>query len=57
LKQWHLKAAAIEALGIERSVVRAQSLLTPSCGTGALNLDQTKKVLKLTKEISNTLRQ
>jgi methionine synthase II (cobalamin-independent) len=54
--QWHQKAAVLEALGVERSALRAQSLLTPSCGTGSLSLDHARRVLKLTHEIAKTLR-
>jgi len=56
LAQWRSKAAAIEALGVEPSVLRAQSLLTPSCGTGSISLEHAKKVLRLTNEIARTLR-
>lgn len=56
LKQWRSQAAAIEALGIEWSVLRSQSLLTPSCGTGSISLEHAKKVLRLTKEIAATVR-
>jgi len=56
LEQWRSKAAAIEALGIEPSVLRAQSLLTPSCGTGSISLEHARKVLRLTKEIAVALR-
>ncbi len=56
LAQWRSKAAAVEALGVEPSVLRAQSLLTPSCGTGSISLEHAKKVLRLTSGISAALR-
>ncbi len=57
LEQWRSKVAAIEALGIEPSVLRAQSLLTPSCGTGSISLEHAKKVLKLTRDLAAAVRQ
>jgi methionine synthase II (cobalamin-independent) len=57
LAQWEEKAQAIVALGIDRSKLMAQSLITPSCGTGSLSLDLAKKVLKITREISDRVRQ
>jgi hypothetical protein len=54
--QWEEKAQAIEALGIDKSTLRTQSLITPSCGAGSLSLDQAKKVLKMTREVSNRLK-
>jgi methionine synthase II (cobalamin-independent) len=57
LKRWRIQTAAIEALGVKRSALRAQSLLTPSCGTGSISLEHAKKVLRLTKEISATVRE
>ncbi len=46
----------IEALGVERSLILAQSLITPSCGTGSLTLGQAEKVLRMTAEISASIR-
>jgi len=54
--QWEDKARAIEALGVGRTKILDQSLITPSCGTGSLTLDLAKKVLRLTSEISDRLR-
>lgn len=45
-----------EKLESKRSEVLAQSLITPSCGTGSLNIDQATKVLKLTSELSKKIR-
>lgn len=46
-----------EKLGSNKSTVLAQSLITPSCGTGSLDIDQTTKVLKLTSELSKKIRE
>ncbi len=53
---WEERAGGIEALGIDASVITAQSLITPSCGTGSLSLDQAKTVLRLTQEVSRNIR-
>ena len=57
LRQWHAKVAVLEQMGIERKVIQAQSLITPSCGTGSLPQELAVKVLQLTREISDRLRQ
>ncbi|MBW2179951.1 MAG: hypothetical protein JRG81_06215 [Deltaproteobacteria bacterium] len=55
--KWKNQAGQLEAIiGIDASVVRRQSFITPSCGTGSLSLDLMEKVLKLTKGVSEVLR-
>ncbi len=54
--QWESRASRLEALGIERAKILAQSLITPSCGTGSLTPDEAIKVLEMTSEVSQTLR-
>jgi methionine synthase II (cobalamin-independent) len=56
LGQWNEKARVIEELGIARSTIFAQSLITPSCGAGSLPFELANKVLRLTGEISDQLR-
>ena len=51
------KAEQIEKLGIESDQLISQSLITPSCGAGSLSPDQALKVLRLTKEVSQGIRQ
>ena len=53
---WEAKANQIIALGIDKAQLLAQSLITPSCGTGSLTLEQAKKVLQLTKDVSQEIR-
>jgi len=53
---WEVKAGQITALGIDKTQLLAQSLITPSCGTGSLTLEQALKVLKLTQEVSGEIR-
>jgi len=47
----------LAGLGIDRDRLLAQSLITPSCGTGSLTEEQARKVLRLTGEVSQALRQ
>ncbi|MDA3789139.1 MAG: hypothetical protein PF503_11715 [Desulfobacula sp.] len=42
--------------GIDKETIISQSFITPSCGTGSLDLDSAKTVLKLTREVSDTFR-
>lgn len=53
---WYEKAGEIEALGIDRKVIFAQSFITPSCGTGSLSRHHAEKVLELTRAVSNNIR-
>ena len=57
LDQWHAKTEVLEQMGIERSVIQNQSLITPSCGAGSLPPALAEKVLRLTRELSDRLRQ
>jgi methionine synthase II (cobalamin-independent) len=54
--KWLAQAEDVEALGIDRSKLFAQTLITPSCGTGSLSRDHATRVLELTREVSNLLR-
>jgi methionine synthase II (cobalamin-independent) len=57
VQQWQQKAAQIAKLGIDPDQLIAQSLITPSCGAGSLSVEQAIKVLKLTQEVSEQIRQ
>ncbi len=54
--KWQDKACELEKLGIDKSKIFTQSLITPSCGTGSLSFDHAKQVLRLTREVSDRLR-
>lgn len=54
---WKDKAGRVEALGIDPGVIRAQSLITPSCGTGSLDRAHAERVLSLTRKVADRLRQ
>ncbi|WP_299976893.1 hypothetical protein [Desulfobacula sp.] len=45
-----------EKIQIDKETVISQSFITPSCGTGSLDLESAKKVLRLTKEVSAAFR-
>jgi methionine synthase II (cobalamin-independent) len=48
---------ALEKLGIARRKLLAQSLVTPSCGAGSLPPASAEKVLKMTREVSERIRE
>ena len=49
---WLDQLKQLEALGLERSQILNQALITPSCGTGSLTLAHAVKVLELTRDLS-----
>ncbi len=53
---WNNQVRKMEALDIDPEILFAQSLITPSCGTGSLDLENAIKVLKLTGDVSEKLR-
>ncbi len=42
--------------GIDKKTILSQTFVTPSCGTGSLDLESAKKVLRLTREVSEAFR-
>jgi hypothetical protein len=55
-QDWTAKLKRLEALGLDAEQVKAQSFITPSCGTGSLTPDLSEKVLMLTKALSQRIR-
>lgn len=53
---WQGQAERIEALGFERDQVIAQSLITPSCGTGSLSLEHAMRVIDMNRQVSEKIR-
>ena len=54
--RWRELMAAAAAAGLDPEVLRRQSLITPSCGTGSLSVNHARKVLDLTREVSRAVR-
>jgi hypothetical protein len=52
VEKFEAQAAQLTALGFDRKTIIEQTFITPSCGTGSLDLDSAKKVLLLTKQVS-----
>lgn len=56
VEKWFEQCGQLEAIGIDRETVFQQTMITPSCGTGAVTLAQAQKVLKLSKAVSEEIR-
>ncbi|MFZ0725210.1 MAG: hypothetical protein WAM61_05425 [Desulfobacterales bacterium] len=55
-QKWSQEVAQIAELGIDRRRILSQSLITPSCGAGALPIEMAEKVLQLTRAVSERVR-
>lgn len=56
VQRWEEESVQLEALGYDRKQIISQSLITPSCGTGSLSLEQATRVIQMTKEVSEKIR-
>jgi methionine synthase II (cobalamin-independent) len=54
--QWRLKSDQVVRLGIDRQRLIAQSLITPACGMGTLGVKLALKAMRLTRELSERIR-
>ena len=54
---WEDEVKRTEAVGLDRSLIYENSLITPSCGTGSLSLPDAKRVLTLTRDLSAKIRE
>lgn len=54
--QWEARVGGMLELGLARDRLTAQSLITPSCGTGSLSSTHASRVLELTREVSRRIR-
>lgn len=52
---WEKQAAGLVRPGRDLAAILRQTLITPSCGTGSLPPDLARKVLDLTRDVSQTL--
>jgi methionine synthase II (cobalamin-independent) len=54
--QWRSKSDQVVRLGIDRQRLIAQSLITPACGMGTLGVKLALKAMRLTRELSERIR-
>jgi len=54
---WESELRQVEALGVDRSAIFEKSLITPSCGTGSLSFANARRVLELTRALSDKIRE
>jgi hypothetical protein len=54
--RWLDQLNDVAALGVDPGRIAAQSLITPSCGTGSLSVHHALKVIQMTQEISRKIR-
>ncbi len=53
---WEMQIDQLVGGKWDKKSIFKQSMITPSCGTGALDLESSMKVLDLTQSVSNTIR-
>ena len=56
MSQWNEKIGRLVDLGVDRDRIWRQSFITPSCGTGSIDLEHAGRVLTLTRELSDRLK-
>jgi hypothetical protein len=54
--KWLQQTARLQEIGIPKDRIFAQTLITPSCGTGSISMEYTQKVLELTQAVSKKIR-
>ena len=54
--KWDRQVESLAGLGISEGTLVAQSLITPSCGMGALSREQALKVLETTRALADRIR-
>ncbi|MFO7751884.1 MAG: hypothetical protein R6V41_02060 [Desulfobacteraceae bacterium] len=57
MEKFEDQAARFEKIGVDRETLLNQLFVTPSCGTGSIDLDSARKVLALTKGLSERIRE
>ncbi|MFO7460319.1 MAG: hypothetical protein R6X07_06800 [Desulfatiglandales bacterium] len=53
---WHRQFTELVTLGLDPSRVLQQTMITPACGTGSIPDPESRKVLALTRELSDKVR-
>jgi hypothetical protein len=54
--KWLQQKTQLQERGIPEDRIYAQTLITPSCGTGSISMEYTYKVLELTQKVSQKIR-
>ncbi|MFW5932018.1 MAG: hypothetical protein ACOCSI_02860 [Desulfohalobiaceae bacterium] len=54
--QFKSKLQQLQDAGLQQADILERSLITPSCGTGSLSLEQATKVMQLTRDLSSRIR-
>ncbi|MGM0425153.1 MAG: hypothetical protein ACQEQX_09570 [Thermodesulfobacteriota bacterium] len=54
--QFQHKLQQLQEAGLAKDKILERSLITPSCGTGSLSLEQASKVMQLTRDLSSRVR-
>jgi hypothetical protein len=54
--KWMAQAEELQRIGVPLEQIRRQTLITPSCGTGSISFAHADKVMKLTREVSEKIR-
>lgn len=55
--RWLEQKTHLQKIGIAEDRIFAQTLITPSCGTGSISREYAQKVLDLTREVSKKVRE
>ncbi|MFP4393247.1 MAG: hypothetical protein ACOC43_08050 [Desulfohalobiaceae bacterium] len=55
-QQFARQLQRLQDAGLKKEKVLERSLITPSCGTGSLSLEQARKVMQLTRDLSQRIR-
>ena len=56
VEKWFEQLKELTGLGISEQTIFEQTLITPSCGTGTVSKEQTRRVLELTRDVSTEIR-
>jgi hypothetical protein len=57
VQKWLDQAGQLEKIGVPTGAIFSQTLITPSCGTGALTEELAVRVLEMTRDVSRSVRE
>ena len=57
IKKYQTAVKYLTKNGIDEKLVIENSIITPSCGAGALTVEQAEKAMDLTKQLSISLKE